>query len=242
MKRISIFFTTSLCLAVLTIPRVSAEDSGLSKKDRILTVEGEGKVQVVPDIATLSVEVNQEGEDLDPVMARVRHDMGKILEVVKAQGIEDKDVQTEIFSVRPKLEYDKHSNPRRVGYVVTNRVSLKVRDMKKVGKVLTAVTNAGATSVNGPDFEVDNPQTCQRKALTLAFDDARSKATALADAAGVHLGQILSMTPGPINIPMRPRPFLMRAMAMTAAADAPEPIAAGEQTLSATVTVVYALQ
>jgi len=235
---LALFASTVLCSVGLRAE--DHEDAG--KNRRILTVEGTGKVQAVPDVATLSVEVSQEGEDLDPVMARVRREMGKILDVVKAQGIEDKDVQTEIFNVRPKLEYDKRANPRRVGYAVTNRVSVKVRDLKKVGKVLTAVTAGGATSVNGPDFDVDNPQTYQRKALTLAFEDARSKAAALADAAGVHLGQIVSMTPGAVGVPMHPRPFMMRSMAMPADAAAQEPISAGEQTLSATVTVVYALQ
>ena len=208
--------TSLLCSAGLR----AEEGDQAAKNRRILTVQGEGKVQAVPDIATLSVEVSQEAEELDPVMTRVRREMGKVLETVKAQGIEDKDVQTEIFNVRPKWEYDKRVNPRRVGYVVTNRVSVKVRDLKKVGKVLTAVTASGATSVNGPDFGVDNPQIYERKALALAFEDARSKATALADAAGVRLGQIVSMTPGAINGPVSPRPFMMRAMAMPAAAEA----------------------
>jgi uncharacterized protein YggE len=239
--RIVLVLVIASILSSATLFADKHEDSEESR--RILTVEGEGKVQAVPDIATLSVAVNQEGEDLDPVMAKVRHDMGKILEAVKAQGIEDKDVQTEIFNVRPKFEYDKHTNPRRVGYVVTNQVTVKVRDLKKVGKVLAAVTAGGATDVNGPDFEVDNPQTYQRKALTLAFEDARSKASALADAAGVHLGQIVSMAPGAINRPMPRIPYMMRPMgSLAATVDTQEPIASGEQTLSATVTVVYALQ
>jgi len=230
--------------SVLCLAGLRAEDrDDAAKNRRILTGEGEGKVQAVPDIATLSVEVSQEAEELDPVMTRVRRKMGKVLETIKAQGIEDKDVQTELFNVRPKWEYDKRVNPRRVGFVVTNRVSVKIRDLKTVGKVLRAVPASGATSVNGPDFGVDNPQTYERKALAQAFEDARSKATALADAAGVRLGQIVSMTPGAISGPVSPRPFMMRAaMAMPAAAEAQEPIAVGEQTMSATVTVVYALQ
>jgi len=232
-----------LALSLLVFPVVlQAASDGAKENTRTITVQGQGRVQAVPDMATLSVEVSQEAEDLDPVMTRVRRDMGKVIEAVKAQGIEDKDVQTELFNVRPKWEYDKHANPRRVGYVVTNRVTVKVRDLEKVGKVLTVVTNAGATSVNGPDFNVDNPQTYERKALAQAFEDARSKATALADAAGVHLGQIVSMTPGVINGPVPPRPFMMRAMAMPADAQAQEPVAVGEQTMSATVTVVYSLQ
>jgi uncharacterized protein YggE len=243
MKRNAARYTLAACLICLTTPFLFADDTSHEKRERILTVEGEGKVQTVPDIATLSVEVSQEGEDLDPVMARVRRDMGKILDIVKAQGIAEKDIQTEVFNIRPKLEYDKRANPRRVGFMVTNRISVKIRDLKKVGKVLSSVTAGGATSVNGPDFDVDNPQTYQRKALALAFEDARSKATALTEAAGIHLGEIVSLTPGTVNFPIRPRPFMARQMAMAgAAAEVQEPIAAGEQTITATVTVVYALQ
>lgn len=238
---------STLILLVLSFlipsPFLRAEKSNEAKKDvRTLTVQGEGKVQTVPDIAALSIEVSQDGQDLDPVSAQVRRQMSKILEIVKAQGIEDKDVQTQLYSVRPKMEYDKRSNPRRVGYSVTNRVSVKVRDLKKVGKVLSAVVGGGATAVNGPDFEVDNRQVFERKALALAYEDAHAKAAALSEAAGVRLGDILTMTPGQIGWPMPPRPYMMRAMAMDAAAPAEEPISAGEQTLSATVTVVYALQ
>jgi uncharacterized protein YggE len=242
MKRLSFIFGLFLGLIALTLPLFSDEGFGPSLKNRILTVEGDGKVQSVPDIATISVEVTQDGDDLDPVMTQVRHDMNKIMDVIKAQGVAEKDIQTELFNVRPKMENDKRFNPRRVGYVVTNRIAVKIRDLKKVGKVLSAVTAGGATSVNGPDFDVDNPQDDQKKVLSLAYEDAHAKAVALTEAAGVHLGPILSMTPGAVNVPVRPRPFMMRAMAMPAAVEAQEPIAAGEQTLTATVTVVYALQ
>jgi len=234
MKRIPVIF----CIAFLSAP-IWANDVVHDKKERTLTVQGEGKVQAVPDIATLSVEVSQEGNELDPVTAEVRRQMGKVLESVKAQAVEEKDIQTQLYNVRPKWEYDKRSNPRRAGYTVTNRITVKVRDLKKVGKVLSAVIKSGATTVNGPDFEVDNRQAFERKALAAAYEDAHGKAAALAEAAGVKLGEILSMNPGQIGWPMPPRPYRMRAMAMDAAAPAEEPISAGEQTLSATVTVVY---
>src|SRR5438552_2110983 len=123
----AIFFFSAMSLAL----PILAADAGHEKKERTLTVQGQGKVSAVPDIATLSVEVNQDGEDLDPVLTQVRKQMNKILEVVKAQGIEDKDVHTDMFQVHPKFEQDKRGNPKRIGYVVTNRVSVKVRDLKK---------------------------------------------------------------------------------------------------------------
>jgi uncharacterized protein YggE len=184
----------------------AAERHDVDNDRRIVTVQGEGKVQAVPDIATLSVEVSQEGEDLDPVTAEVRRQMARVLESVRTQAIEEKDIQTQVYNVRPKWEYDKSSNPHRAGYTVTNRITIKVRDLKKVGKVLAAVIQNGATAVNGPDFEVDNRQAFERKALAAAYDDAHGKAAALADAAGVKLGDILAMNPGQIGWPNPRRP------------------------------------
>jgi uncharacterized protein YggE len=222
---------------------VSAESgSDKDKKERTLTVQGQGKVSAIPDIATLSVEVSQEGSDLDPVLVQVRKQMEKIIAAVKGQGIDDKDTRTDSFQVRPRTEFDKKSNLRRTGYVVTNRISVKVRDLKKTGKVLTAVINAGATTVNGPNFEIDRPEVIERQALAEATRDAKARAQAVAEAAGVHLGDIISINPQGVSWPSLPRPYMMRAMAASAAAQSEEPLAAGEQTLSATVTVMYAIQ
>lgn len=231
-----------LCLSLLSlaVPLCAAE-TGHEKTERTLTVQGQGKAYAVPDIATLSVEVSQEGKDLDPVLVQVRKDMSRLLEVVKNQGIADKDVQTEFFQVRPKYEQDARHNPHRAGYVVSNRIAVKVRDLKKVGKVLSAILSAGATTVDGPNFELDNRQAAEREALADATQDAKAKAQAVAQAAGVQLGEILTLSPENINWPV-PRTMFARAMAMNAApVEAQEPMAAGEQTITGTVTITFAI-
>ena len=237
MKTKSLFIGVISAL-IFSLP-VLAADSSHEKKDRTLTIQGQGKVSAIPDIATFSVEVSQDGTDLDPVLSQVRKEMNKVIETIKAQGIEDKDIRTEIFQVHPKFEQDKRNNPKRVGYTVANRLSIKVRDLKKTGKVLTAVLNAGATTVNGPDFEIDNPDAVERQALAAATKDARSKAQAVADAAGVQLGEIVTINPQAVNWPGPRRTMMVRAMAMPATMEAEEPIAAGEQTLMGYVTVTY---
>jgi uncharacterized protein len=240
MKNKSLWLVAVLSLLIFALP-LRAADSNHEKDERTLTVQGQGKVSAIPDIATLSVEVSREGTTLDPILTQVRQDMSKVLEVVKAQAIADKDVQTELFQVHPKYEQDKHRNPRPAGYVVTNRVSVKVRDLKKTGKVLTAVLNAGATTVDGPDFEIDNPNEIERQALAAATKDAKAKAQTVAEAAGVQLGEIMTINPQSVNWPGPRRPMMMRAMAMSAAAAAEEPISAGEQTLTGYVSITYAI-
>jgi uncharacterized protein len=243
MKRIGIVLAVLVFGGGWLVRPLSAADARPDKdekKERTLTVQGQGKASAIPDIATLTVEVSREGTDLDPVLTQVRRDMNKVLEAVKGQAIEDKDVRTEMFNVRPKYEQDKRGNPHPVGYAVTNRVWVKVRDLKKTGKVLSAVLNAGATSVNGPNFELDKPESVELQALASAAKEARTKAETLAEAAGVKLGEILTINPQPVNGPMPRRPMMMRAMAMPAA-EPEEPIAAGEQTLTASVTITFAI-
>ncbi|MFA6004124.1 MAG: SIMPL domain-containing protein [Elusimicrobiota bacterium] len=239
MKR---YLMALIALALAGAPLGAAEPD-VQKRERSLTVQGQGKVLAVPDIATLSVEVSRDSADLDPALAQVRKEMTRVQEVIRAQGIEEKDIRTDQFQVHPKYDQDKRGNPHRAGYIVTNRVAVKVRDLKKTGKVLAVVLAAGATSVNGPDFEIDRPEALERLALAAAVIDAKAKAQAVAEAAGVELREIISINPQNIGWPgpRAPRAMMM-AMAGADSMAAQEPIAAGEQAITGNVTVVYAIR
>ncbi len=229
-----------ILLSFLALP-VLAADSGVQKSERSITVQGQGKVSAIPDIATLSIDVSHDGPDMDAVLTQVRQEMNRVMEAVKGQGVEDKDIRTDSFQVHPKYEQDRRGNPRPIGYTVANRLSVKVRDLKKTGKILSATLRAGATSVNGPNFEIDNPQIVERLALAAATREAKAKAQAVAEAAGVQLGDILSINPQNVGWP-GPRPMMMRAMAAPASAEMQEPIAAGEQTLTGYVTITFSIR
>lgn len=233
-----------LLAGLLAIPLASRAASDDKKEEkRTVSVQGQGKISAVPDIAMLTIEVRQEGASLDAVSEQVRRGIAKVLDGLKAQGIADKDIQTVAYQVRPRYERDKPGNMRPNGFIVENRVAAKVRDLKKVGKVLAAVVQSGATSVTGPDFDFDNPQALERKALALAMDDARAKAAVLAEAAGAHLGPVESISQsGDIAWPMAPRPMLGMRMAAAAAAPAEEPISAGEQAFRSNVQVTFEIR
>src|SRR2546430_17264754 len=95
------------------------------KPERSITVQGQGKASAVPDIATVSIEVSRDGSDLDPVLTRVRREMKSVIEAGKGLGIEEKDIQTELFRVSPKFEKDKRGNPQPAGYRVVDQASAK---------------------------------------------------------------------------------------------------------------------
>lgn len=208
---------------------------------RSVTVQGTGKVQGVPDIAMLQVEVSQEGASLDSVSATVRKGMSAITALLKKESIADKDLQTQSYQVSPLYEQDKRGNAHRSGYRVTNVLSVKIRDLAKVGRVLTLVTQAGATQVSGPEFGIDNPDALEREALAKAIENAKSRAAILARGAGAILGDVWTIQQQGTSWP-GPRPMMaMKAMALSADAAA-EPVSAGEQTVQVTITATFFLK
>jgi uncharacterized protein YggE len=219
-----------------------AEDSGSPFKNRrTISVQAQGKVQAIPDLATIRAEVTEEGKTLDPLSAEVRKRMASIMDRVKKEGIAEKDLQTEIFQIEPTYEQDKRGNPHRSGYRVTNRLAIRVHDLKRLGKLLSVVTEAGANSVLGPDFEISDPAQVERQALAKGMEEAKGKAQVLAQSAGATLGQVLSIQQNSAMGWPGPRPMMaMRAMAADAAESTP--VAAGEQSFITNLNVVYALQ
>jgi uncharacterized protein len=221
---------------------VHADSDTLSRDRRTVTVQGVGKAQAVPDIATLRIEVSQEGASLDAISSDVRKGMSAILERLHKEGVADKDVQTESYQVIPRYEQDKRGNPHRSGFRVSNRVAAKIRDLKKVGKILASVTEAGATSVTGPEFDVDNHAQVEREALAKAMEDAKANAAILATTAGATLDEVVTINQSNTNPWPGPRPLMaMRAMAVQPS-ESSEPVEAGEQTIQATLTASFALK
>lgn len=235
-------FCAALCLVGILSVRSWSDDDSVSKNRRMVSVQGQGKVHAIPDIARVTAEVRQEGASIDNVSADVRRQMTKVMEALKGQGIEEKDLQTQLYQVQPKYENDKRGNQRPVGFIVTNQVAATVRRIPNLGKILTAVVNAGATGVQGPDFDFDDPHALELKALAAAMENAKAKAATLARSGGAGLGEVWKIDQ--LNMggwPGRPRPMMAKGMMAMSAMES-EPIAAGEQDFTATVQVSYLLR
>jgi uncharacterized protein YggE len=209
---------------------------------RRVSVQGLGKVTAPPDIARFRIEVTEEGPRVEAVTQEVRKKMERVLKALKAQGIADKDIQTQAYRVAPKVEWQ-NGRSKRTGFTGSNQVEATVRELSKAGAVLAAALDAGANQVDGPQFEFANPQELERKALGLALQDAKAKAALLAEGAGATLGETLEIHEGDAAPPVHPMP-MMKRMAMSAMAEAsgPEPIAAGEEVTQASVRAVFALK
>ena len=196
---------------------------------RTITITGEGEVSAEPDIAYIETGVVTQGKTAAEALAANTEAMTEVFKGLEDAGIGKKDMQTSQFSVYPvyeqqKPEAQRPQTPKIGGYRVQNQLTVTVRDLSTLGAILDKVVTLGSNQMNGIRFSIDKPDAL--------IDEAR-KAKLYAGAAGVALGEILSISENGVS---RPQPMYMKAMAMRESADVP--VASGEQTLSASVTLV----
>jgi uncharacterized protein YggE len=207
---------------------------------RTLNIAGNAEVHAVPDAALVSTGVVSESETAAAALKANSAALAKVIDAIRAAGVEPKDLQTSGLSLEARYyRPDKPSNtdrPRIIGYTAANQVTLRVRDLVKLGDLLDKVAVAGANRINGIEFIVSDQEGLLDEARRKAVADAKDKADLYARAAGFTLGKVMSLTEE--SVPSAPRPM---GRAMAASAAAPVPVEAGEMTLSVRVRVVWSL-
>jgi uncharacterized protein YggE len=203
-----------------------------------ISVSGEATMSVAPDLAHIDAGVASDAKTAKEASDTNNAAMGKVLLALKTAGIDEKDYQTSRLSLQPQYAPNRASGASGVvGFRASNRVTVKIRDVTKVAGVIDTLVGAGANDVGNISFEVTQASKLLDDAREQAFVDARRKAEVYAKAAGVTLGMPLSITEGGGAMPL----FKGR-MAAAPMAAAPVPIATGEETLSVTVNVSWAIK
>jgi uncharacterized protein len=224
-----------LLSATLTMPlSVRAEEA----QPPMITVTGTGTVEAAPDIATLSIGVTSQGDTAAAALSANSAALEAVMARLTAAGIEARDMQTSNLSINPNWTgYDSASvtGPVISGYVATNMLTIRVRQLDGLGAVLDAAVADGANTLNGLSFGLADPEPALNEARKEAVADARARAELLATAAGVKLGGILSISE--TQAYSEPVP-MFRADASAA----PVPVAGGELGLSANVTILYKIE
>ena len=205
----------------------------------LLSVSAEASAKRVPDVATISTGVVTQAADANAAMRANAVQMDKVMAAIKAAGIGERDVQTSGINLNPQYKYVENAPPSIVGYQASNTVNVKVRDLSKLGKVLDAFVEQGANQVNGPSFEVDKPDEAYDEARVAALKKAQARAQTYADALGLKVRRIVSISEGGASFP-RPMP-MMRAMAADAGFAKETSVSPGEPTLSVNIDVVFEL-
>lgn len=204
-----------------------------------ITVVGSGEVSAAPDTAEVQVGVVSQAPSAADALRANSAAMDRLFKTLAERGIAKKDIQTSNFNVSPQYRQRPprgEEPPTIVGYQVTNQVSVKVRRLADLGRVLDESVSQGANQLYGISFSIAEPAPLLDKARLSALADARRKADLYAKAAGVKLGRVVYIQE---TTPQVPRPMMLGRAAMAAEA---VPIAPGELELRATITVTYAIE
>jgi uncharacterized protein YggE len=200
--------------------------------DRLVTVSGEATVNVAPDTAVIRVGVTSTAKSAREASDANSKQMTAVLAAIKDAGIAARDIQTSRLSLQPQYDPNRSGTARLLGFQATNQITVNVRDIDKLAGIIDQAIAAGANEMSGLEFVVSQQSKLLDQARDEAIADARRKADLYAKAAGARLGPVTSIS----EEGSAPPPRLMQAMRAGAA-----PVAPGEQTLRAVVTVSYEL-
>ncbi len=200
-----------------------------------ITVSGTGRVAVEPDVADLRMGVSIARPTVDTARADAAAAMTAILAAIRAAGVVDRDIRTTLVSVQPRYDYRDGKPPVLTGYELSNVVEVTIRDLAGLGNVIDGSLTAGATSMDGLSFRVDEPADAERAARLAAMAQARSRADVLAEAAGVAITGVSEVVEGGGGSPGYPQAKAARMMM----SDAATPVEGGTTEISVSVTVTY---
>ena len=229
MRGMKILVTLAVVVALLA-GGADAATHATSSGASTVTVTGNGTVTAVPDQASFSFTVQTKATTAAAALALNGADTKAVIAAVEAAGVPEANIQTAQVSLNPVVSNDGTSI---VAYTAFDTITVTKLTIAKAGSIVDAAVGAGATDVSGPSLELSGQDALYNKALKDAVANAKSKAQALADAAGRNLGDVVSIVEGGGAVPV---PF-----AVGAAKDASTPIEPGTQDVQATVTVTYAL-
>lgn len=227
--------------AILAMPMgAAAQEAPATPR---IVVAGQGEAAIAPDMAWLNLSVMRQADTARAALDQANEAVSGVIAALKQAGIEDRDLQTSGLSIDPRYVYPQNNDgsqqPRIVGYQVTNSLSVRVRDLARLGEVIDRAVTLGVNQGGGITFDNDDPKEAVAQARRRAVTEAREKAQTLAEAAGVGLGRVIEISE---SAPAQPPMPMAKVMRMEAAADAAVPIEAGENTYRVYVRVTYEIE
>jgi len=210
----------------------------LAEAQGTIEVTGTGEVSAPPDMATISVGVTTEAADAAAAMAANSQAMARVLARLTSAGVAERDLQTQTLSLSPRWSRprpEREEEPRVTGFVASNTLTVRVRDLPALGSILDAALGDGANTLGGLSFGIAEDAALREAARRAAVADAMATAKVLAEAAGVTLGAVQEVTDA--GFQGGPRPLARMDMAMAESV----PIAAGENTITVGVRMVFAI-
>ncbi|WP_414714744.1 SIMPL domain-containing protein [Sphingobium sp. LMA1-1-1.1] len=236
----------SAVVAAAALPVAAAAQTSVTIAETapVVTLNVTETVEAAPDMATVGTGVQTRAQTAAQAMRDNAAQMDKLIAALVKAGIPKKDIQTSGINLSAQYDYSNRdgqaSAPRFIGYEASNQLSVKLRDIRKVGGLLDTMVDAGATNVSGPSFSISDPAPMLAQARSAALKSARAQADFYAQAAGYRSARLVSLTES--NSGGQP-PVPMMAAARFKADSAPAtPVEPGQVGSSVTLTVQYALE
>lgn len=195
-----------------------------------------GEALVAPDMATISLGVQTDDMTAAGALKANAARMTQVMAVLRKAGIAERDIQTSNLNVNPQYVYEQNQPPRFNGYQVSNQVTVTVRDLARLGQALDATVAAGANTVSGISFGLQNPQAAEDAARMDAVKALQAKADLYARATGYRIVRLVNLGEGGGYTPAAPMPVF--AMAKREMAES-SPIAGGELKVRIDVSATY---
>ncbi|HNU97001.1 MAG TPA: SIMPL domain-containing protein [Candidatus Portnoybacteria bacterium] len=155
-----------------------------------MSFNGEGKISVKPDVAFIDFAVVTQGAQIIDVQNKNSEKMNKVVEYLKEFGVEEKDIKTTNYNLYPQYIYENNRIPQIMGYQITQTLTVKVRQLDKIGEVMKKVVDIGINQINSFYFGVENDEQLKEQAREIAINNAKQKAQKLADELGIKLGKL----------------------------------------------------
>jgi uncharacterized protein len=239
-RAIALTAAASLLIGIVVGPIIANHPASAADPtatpEHLISVSGTGTVSVKPDVADVTLGITVSKPTAKDARAAAATAMEAVIAAVKADGVADKDIATVNVSLSPNYDYGSGSSvPRLVGYQFSNTVRVTVRDLNKVAAVVDDSVTAGATNVAGISFRVNDPTAVQAQARQLAMAAARTNANALAQAAGVSIKGVASIS----EVASSPINYYPSYAAGVAKDSASTPIQTGTTDITVQVSVSY---
>lgn len=235
------FLIVVLVIMIIAFLAASISEKSQASENKI-TVSGTGEVYATPDVGLIDISVKTEGIDVATATNDNAVKMNNILSFIKSQGVEEKDIKTTGFNINPYYEWsDKTGKRTLTGYEVTQTINVKIRDLTKIGAIISGATEKGANDISSLSFIVDDDEKVKEDAKNLAIKDAKEKAKNLEKSLGVKMVKIVSFSDS-FSTPYVYDYTNSYKMEAAGAGVVSPTIQTGENKITSTVTITYSFK
>ncbi|MDD3386476.1 MAG: SIMPL domain-containing protein, partial [Candidatus Pacebacteria bacterium] len=163
--------------------------------NNLISVSGLGEVYVTPDVGLITISVQTENRNVSVATDENSQKMNEVIEYIKSEGVESKDIKTTGYNINPRYEWNNDTGKRTLaGYEVSQSVNVKIRDLSKIGTIISNATSKGANDISSLSFIVDDDEEAKASAKEIAIQNAKEKAKELEKLLGIKMVRVVSFS------------------------------------------------